>query len=97
MKFFAGFMVGTISGVTIHLFQSKDATSSLNDNKIFNNIKDFKNILVDLKNNSAVIPEVMSGIQNDISSYSESIQPDVENLQDSIQDMKENLDKLNKF
>jgi len=96
MKFFAGFMVGTISGVAIQLFQSKDAISTVNDTKIFHNIKDFKDILADLQKNSAVIPEVMSGIQHDISEYTESIKPDIEGLQDSIADMQENLDKLSK-
>lgn len=94
MKFFAGFMVGTISGVALQLFQSKDATPSVNDTKIFHNIKDFKDILADLQKNSAVVPEVLSGIQKDLSDYTESIKPDVEDLQNSIQEMKENLDKL---
>ena len=94
MKFFAGFMVGTISGVAVQLFQSKDAIPSVNDTKIFQNIKDFKDILGDLQKNSAVVPEVLSGIQKDIADYSESIRPDVEDLQDSIQEMKSNLEKL---
>jgi len=96
MKFFAGFMVGTISGVALQLFQSKDAISSVNDTKIFRNIKDFKDILADLQKNSAVIPEVMSSIQQDITEYSESIKPDIAELQDSIQDMQENLAELSK-
>ena len=95
MKFFAGFMVGTISGIALQLFQSKNVIPSVNDTKIFNNIKDFKDILGDLQKNSAVVPEVVSGIQKDIADYSQSIKPDVENLQKSIQDMKENLDGLN--
>ena len=95
MKFFAGFMVGTISGVALQLFQSKDATPSVNDTKIFQNIKDFKDILTDLQQNARVVPEVMSGIQKDISDYTESIKPDVEDLQNSIADMKANLEKFN--
>lgn len=95
MKFFAGFMVGTISGVALQLFQSKDATPSVNDTKIFQNIKDFKDILADLQQNARVVPEVMSGIQKDISDYTESIKPDVEDLQNSIADMKANLEKFN--
>lgn len=94
MKFFAGFVVGTISGVAINLFQSKDAIPSVNDNKILHNIKDFKDTLVELQKNVAVVPEVMSGIQQDISDYAQDIRPDVENLQNSIQEMKENLDNL---
>ncbi|KRN99752.1 hypothetical protein [Companilactobacillus kimchiensis] len=97
MKFFAGFMVGTISGVALQLFQSKNVIPSINDTKLFNNIKDFKDILVDLQKNSAIVPEVMSGIQKDIADYSQSIQPDVENLQDSLENMKENLEELNKI
>jgi len=97
MKFFAGFMVGTISGVAIHLFQSKDAISKVNDTKLFNNIKDFKDIIVDLQKNVAVVPEVVSGIQKDVTDYAESIKPDVEELQASIANMKENVDNLNKF
>ncbi|MFC6175883.1 hypothetical protein ACFQAV_03495 [Companilactobacillus huachuanensis] len=96
MKFFAGFMVGSISGVAIHLFQSKDATSSINNTKIFKNIKDFKDILADLQKNSAIVPEVLSGIQKDVTEYTESIKPDVEELQNSIQEMQENVDKFQK-
>lgn len=94
MKFFAGFVVGTISGAAIQLFQSKDAIPSVNDNKIFQNIKDFKDILSDLQKNSAVVPEVLSGIQKDVADYSASIRPDVEELKNSIQDMKSNLEKF---
>lgn len=96
MKFFTGFVVGTISGIALHLVQSKDALSSVNDTKIFQNIKDFKDILTDLQKNTAVVPEVVSGIQEDLSNYSESIKPDVEELQESIAEMKSNLDELNK-
>lgn len=96
MKFFTGFVVGTISGIALHLVQSKDALSSVNDTKIFQNIKDFKDILTDLQKNAAVVPEVVSGIQEDLSNYSESIKPDVEELQESIAEMKSNLDELNK-
>jgi len=96
MKFFAGFVVGTISGVALQLFQSKDATPGINDTKIVRNIKDFKDILVDLQKNSAVVPEVITGIQKDLSIYSESIKPDVEELQSSIQDMQENLQGFKK-
>jgi len=94
MKFFTGFVVGTVSGVAIQLFQSKDAISSVNDTKLFHNIKDFKDILVDLQKNATVVPEVLTGIQKDITDYSESIKPDIAELQNSIQDMKENLDSL---
>jgi len=97
MKFFTGFVVGTVSGVAIQLFQSKDAISSVNDTKLFRNIKDFKDILADLQKNVAVVPEVLTGIQKDVTDYSESIKPDVEDLQNSIENMKENLDNLNKF
>ncbi|GEO58169.1 hypothetical protein [Companilactobacillus bobalius] len=96
MKFLTGFVVGTISGVALHFVQSKDALSSVNDTKIFQNIKDFKDILTDLQKNAAVVPEVVSGIQADLSNYSESIKPDVEELQESIAEMKSNLDELNK-
>ena len=96
MKFFAGFVVGTISGVAVQLFHSKDTTPSINDTKLFQNIKDFKDILADLQKNSAVVPEVLSGIQSDLSKYSESIKPDIEELQSSIHDMQENLDNLKK-
>jgi len=88
MKFFTGFVVGTISGVALQLFQSKDAIPNINDTKLFHNIKDFKDILADLQKNSAVVPEVLSGIQSDISKYSESIKPDIEELQNSIQDVQ---------
>ncbi len=97
MKFFTGFVVGTVSGVAIQLFQSKDAISSVNDTKLFHNIKDFKDILADLQKNVAVVPEVLTGIQKDVTDYSASIKPDVEDLQNSIENMKENLDNLNKF
>lgn len=96
MKFFAGFMIGTISGAALQLFQSKDVTPSINDTKLFHNIKDFKDILADLQKNSSVVPEVLSGIQKDLNDYSTSIKPDVEELQASIQDMQENLDKFKK-
>lgn len=91
MKFFTGFMIGTVSGIAVGLFQSKDATPSVNDTKIFKNIKDFKDILADLQKNAAVVPEVMSGIQKDITDYSTSIKPDVDELQSSIAEMKANL------
>ena len=97
MKFFAGFMVGTISGVALQLFQSKDVIPSVNDTKIFNNIKDFKDILAELQQNAAVVPEVLSGIQHDIADYSQSIKPDIEDLQKSINDMKQNLDDAPKL
>lgn len=96
MKFFTGFVVGTISGVALQLFQSKDTIPNVNDTKLFHNIKDFKDILADLQKNSAVVPEVLSDIQSDISEYSESIKPDIEELQNSIQDMQENLDNIKK-
>ncbi|HIY93264.1 hypothetical protein [Companilactobacillus sp. HBUAS56275] len=96
MKFFTGFVVGTVSGIAIHLVQSKNALSSVNDTKIFQNIKDFKDILTDLQKNAAVVPEVVSGIQADLNNYSQSIKPDVEELQESISEMKSNLDQLNK-
>ncbi|CAJ1200498.1 hypothetical protein [Companilactobacillus nantensis] len=96
MKFFAGFMIGTISGAALQLFQSKDVTPSINDTKLFQNIKDFKDILADLQKNSTVVPEVMSGLQKDISDYSASIKPDVEKLQSSIKEMQENLDSFQK-
>ncbi|WP_119325969.1 hypothetical protein [Companilactobacillus musae] len=96
MKFFAGLMIGTVSGIALQLFQSKDATPSVNDTKIFQNIKDFKDILVDLQKNSAVVPEVLSGIQTDLTNYTSSIKPDVEELQNSIHDMQETLDGFNK-
>ncbi|MQS76958.1 hypothetical protein [Companilactobacillus halodurans] len=94
MKFFAGFIVGSISGAALQLFQSKDSTPKDNDTNIFQNIKDFKNIIADLQKNSAVVPEVVSGIQKDISNYASDIKPDVEQLQESIQTMKNNLDDL---
>lgn len=96
MKFFTGFAIGAVSGVAIHLLQSKDTTSSVNNTKLFQNIKDFKDILADLQKNATVVPEVISDIQEDLTDYSQSIKPDVEELQDSIAEMKENLDKLNK-
>ncbi|WP_334333033.1 MULTISPECIES: hypothetical protein [unclassified Companilactobacillus] len=96
MKFFSGFVIGAVSGVAIHLVQSKDAISSVYDTKIFQNIKDFKDILADLQKNSAQVPEVISGISEDLNNYSRSIKPDVEELQASIAEMKENLDKFKK-
>ncbi|PMD69062.1 hypothetical protein [Companilactobacillus nuruki] len=94
MKFFTGFVVGTISGIAINILQS-DTTPNLNDTKLFRNIKDFKDILADLQKNASVVPEVLSGIQNDIADYSQSIKPDVEELQSSIADMQSTIDEFN--
>ncbi|MFH5810379.1 hypothetical protein [Companilactobacillus sp. FL22-1] len=97
MKFFAGFTIGSISGIAIQLFQSKDKLTNLNDTKLLKNIKDFKDILADLQKNSAVVPEVMSDLKNDLTEYTQSIQPDVLELQNSLQELHENLDKFNKM
>lgn len=97
MKFFAGFVVGTISGVAIHLFQSKDAIPNVNDTKIYHNIKDFKDTLADLQKNAAVVPEVVAGIKQDLTDYTQSIEPEVAELKESIQEMQENVNKFNKF
>lgn len=96
MKFLTGFMVGTISGVAMQLFQAKNSTYSINDNKLFQNIKDFKDILSELQKNSTAVPEVLSGIQHDLTTYVEDIKPDVMELQKSIHDMQQNLDSFHK-
>lgn len=96
MKFLTGFMVGTISGVAMQLFQAKNFTHNINDNKLFQNIKDFKDILSELQKNSTAVPEVLSDIQQDLTTYVEDIKPDVMELQKSIHDMQQNLDNFHK-
>lgn len=94
MKFITGFAIGSISGIAFQLFQNKNYTTNPNNTKILSNIKDIKDSFVELSTNLKVVPEVLNGIQNDISSYTEDIRPDVENIQSSITELQDNLNKM---
>ncbi|WP_125567545.1 YtxH domain-containing protein [Companilactobacillus insicii] len=94
MKFFSGFIIGAMSGVALEIFQSQKNTSTDNSTNLFHNIKDLKDTLVELKDNASIVPEVVSGLQSDITNYAQDIAPDVENLKSSVSEMKDNLEKF---
>lgn len=94
MKFFSGFIVGAISGVALEILQSQKNASTDNSTNLFHNIKDLKSTLIELKDNASIVPEVVSGLQSDITNYAQDIAPDVENLKSSVSEMQGNLEKF---
>jgi predicted nucleic acid-binding Zn-ribbon protein len=94
MSFFFGFVLGSMSGVAAEYYQSTYATPKHYNNNIINNIKDLKNDLVNLKDQSKDAVKTVSGIKDDVVNYAQDVKPDVENLKDSVTELKGNLDKL---
>jgi len=94
MSFILGFVLGGMSGVAAEYYQSTYTTPRHYNNNIINNIKDLKDDLVDLKDQSKEAIQTVNDIKNDVTNYTEDIKPDVADLQDSVSELKGNLEKL---
>ncbi|WP_129045188.1 hypothetical protein [Companilactobacillus metriopterae] len=75
----------------IYFFSKGRKFSSTGSTNVFSNANDFVSDLKSLKNNIKVVPEVVTGIKNDVSNYIEEISPIVDDINLTIEDLKENL------
>lgn len=94
MNFIVGFVLGSMSGVAAEYYQSTYVMPKHYHNNIGKNIKDLKSDFVDLKNQSKDATKVVSGIKDDVVSYTKDIQPDIKDLKSSVAELKDNLEKL---
>lgn len=94
MSFLFGLVLGGMSGVAAEYYQSTYATPKHYNNNIIKNIKDLKDDLITLKDQSKDAAKTVTSIKDDVVNYTHDIEPDVADLKESVTELKGNIEKL---